>query len=121
MVTTNQRNYDDSIPGNAYVMDIDLDRDAELRVKGHLYEIAKINDQVIGGRQGYHMTEKGYKETLRNVADCADFEIVDDIAEQIKDELRTRGERPKNRRVRRKARSAVTQGGYATNSYLNSA
>ena len=36
------------------------DRDVELRIKGHLYEIQEINDEVIGGQQGWPMAKTGY-------------------------------------------------------------
>lgn len=97
------------------------DRESELRVKGHLYEIAKVNDRVIGGRQGWPASEGGYKRTLLNVAECADKEAVDEVALNIKDYIESNEERPTNRRVRRHARSLVTEKGFPATSYLNNA
>lgn len=97
------------------------DRESELRVKGHLYEIAKVNDQVIGGQQGWPAAEGGYKRTLLNVADCANDIAVDEVASYINDYIRTNEERPTNRKVRRHARSVVTEKGYPATPYLNKA
>jgi hypothetical protein len=101
--------------------EIELDRRAELIVNGHLYEIGQTNDEVLDDRRGYHMAELGYRETLRNVADCADMDQVDAVADWIKEQIETKEERPPNRRVRRTARTIVTEAGYPANQYLNSA
>jgi hypothetical protein len=98
-----------------------IDQDLELRIRGHLHEIAEINDDVIGSRQGFHMAEAGYIKTLVNVAECTDESAVDDVADWIKEYIRDRDERPKNRRVRRIARKKVTDMGYPANDYLNAA
>lgn len=97
------------------------DRETELRIKGHLYEIMEVNDDVIGGQQGFHMAEQGYIKTLINVADCADPDAVDEVARYIKEHIRKTEERPANRKVRRTARTVVTEAGYPANRYLNSA
>jgi hypothetical protein len=102
-------------------MSKDIDRDAELRARGHLYEIGKLNDEFVGSRRGYHMTEEGYETTLRNVAECAGLNELDEIAEYIKDQIRETKSRPANRRVRRYARRVVTEAGQPANEYLNAA
>lgn len=96
-------------------------RGLELRVKGHLYEIQEINDEIIEGRQGYPMSEFGYERTLMSVADCADENVIDEVANYIKNQIEANGERPKNRKVRRVARSRVSDAGYPANNYLNTA
>lgn len=97
------------------------DRDMELRIKGHLYEIEEINDEVIGGQQGLPMAKMGYQTTLMNVAECADADVVDEVATYIKEYIDEYEERPANRKVRRTARTKVTQAEYPANQYLNSA
>lgn len=97
------------------------DHDAELRIKGHLYEIGEVNEQVIGGEQGLPMAVRGYHSTLANVASCSNNEVVDTVASYIKSYIQQREERPPNRKVRRTARSEVTKAGYPSTSYLNSA
>jgi hypothetical protein len=67
------------------------------------------------------MAEMGYKTTLLNVAECADASAVDEVAAHIKQEILNQGERPANRKVRRTARSIVSQAGYPANNYLNTA
>lgn len=96
-------------------------QDLKLRVKGHLYEIQEVNDDVIGDRQGYPMAERGYQKTLFSVADCSDSDAVNEVAEFIKEKIQESGERPPNRSVRRKARQIVTSKGYPSTSYLNRA
>jgi len=108
--------------GDLFRMRPDLrDRDLELRIKGHLYEIQQVNDDQLESRQGYPMAEMGYQTTLLNVADCADADAVDEVAQYIKDYIQEYDERPANRKVRRKARSVVSQAGYPANRYLNAA
>jgi hypothetical protein len=41
-----------------------MDRNLDLRIKGHLYELGEINDDVLGTRQGFHAAEQGYESTL---------------------------------------------------------
>lgn len=96
-------------------------KDLALRVKGHLYEIEQVNDNIIGGQQGWPMAEEGYKTTLLNVADCADKQAVDEVADYIKRYIRDYEDRPANRKVRRKARAIVSDQGYPATSYLNKA
>lgn len=97
------------------------DRDTELRIKGHLYKIRAVNDEVLGSQQGLPMAEKGYETTLRNVADCADVKSVDKVAAYIKQYIQDRESRPPNRKVRRRARQEVSEAGYPPTSYLNAA
>lgn len=97
------------------------DRDIELRIKGHLYEIQEVNDEYIGSQQGLPMAEAGYKTTLLNVADCADSESIDTVANHIKEFIKDNNERPTNRKIRRYARSVVSKAGYPATSYLNAA
>lgn len=98
-----------------------MDRDYELRIKGHLYEIAKLNDEVLNSRQGFPMSEEGYLKTLKSVADCAGADMVDEVAEHIKDHIRTQEERPKNNAVRKKARLLLSEEGIVPDEYLNMA
>jgi len=98
-----------------------MDRGLELRIKGHLYEIREINDQVLGTRQGFPMAEKGYEKTLQSVASCSNPELVDQIAYDIKDKIRSREERPSNRSIRRDARMLLADEGIVADNYLNKA
>jgi|GEM_PF-1650357 len=100
---------------------LDVERDVELRIKGHLYEIGLVNDQVIESRQGYPASEGGYARTLESVASVANAELVDEVAEYIKDFIQDRKARPENQDVRIEARSKVSQAGHPADSYLNSA
>lgn len=99
----------------------DVHRDLELRIKGHLYEITEVNGEVLGSEQGLPMSEKGYKKTLRSVANCGNGELVDKVAESIKEHIRTHEERPQNRTVRRDARMLLTEQRIAPDAYLNRA
>lgn len=99
----------------------DMHRDLELRIKGHLYEITEVNDDVLGLEQGLPMSERGYEKTLRSVANCGNGELVDQVAESIKEHIRTHEERPENRTVRRDARMLLTEQGIAPDAYLNKA
>ena len=98
-----------------------MERDVELRIKGHLYEIASVNDEVLESRQGYPASEEGYEKTLTSVAEVAGPELMDDVAANIKGHIRQNGERPANLRVRREARSLVSKAGYPPDEYLNAA
>jgi hypothetical protein len=98
-----------------------MDRGLELRIKGHLYEIRETNDEVIDSRQGYPMAEKGYEKTLRSVANCANPELVDQVAENIKEHIRAREERPKNQSIRRDARMLLAEEEIVADRYLNTA
>src|SRR6056297_2805680 len=89
-----------------------MERDVELRVKGHLYEISEVNDEVMENRQGFHMSEEGYRKTLDSVLDVAGVDMVDDVVAYIKEYIREHEERPTNNDVRRKARSIVSKAGY---------
>lgn len=97
------------------------DRSLELRIKGHLHEIEDVNDDVLDSEQGLPMALMGYESTLINVADCADEEVVDEVANYIKDFISEYERRPKNRKIRREARSMVSKAGYPPTPYLNSA
>jgi len=101
--------------------EIEINPRTDLVIKGHLYEIGEVNDEIIGGRQGYPMSEQGYYRTLKEVADCASLEEVDSIALWIKNQIQRVEERPSNRKVRREAREIVTEAGYPATSYLNRA
>lgn len=98
-----------------------MGRGLELRIKGHLYEIREVNDQVIGTRQGFPMAEKGYKKTLQSVADCSKTELVDQVANNIKEQIRTQEERPSNQAIRRDARMLLADEGIVADTYLNTA
>jgi len=95
-----------------------MDRDLELRIKGHLYELGTVNDDVLGTRQGFHSAEQGHASTLESVADCAGADMVDRVAEII-GHIREREERPTNQSVRREARTLLSEEGYISNRYLN--
>jgi len=101
--------------------DTGVNRDLELRIKGHLYEIGELNDEVLGSRPGYPASEAGYSKTLESVAECADRELVDAVAGHIKDELRANKQRPENRSVRREARRLLVEDGVVPDDYLNTA
>lgn len=106
-----------SVPFNVKPMD----RDAELRIKGHLYEIATIDDEIIANRQGFPAAETGYRKTLESVLDVSRINLVDEMAEYIKDQIRTNKERPANQAVRKEARLRVSKAGYPPDEYLNAA
>ncbi len=96
-------------------------RDLELRIKGHLYEITEVNEEVLGSEQGLPMSVSGYEKTLRSVANCGNSELVDRVAESIKKHIRTHEDRPENQTVRRDARILLTEQGIAPDTYLNRA
>ena len=98
-----------------------MDRDADLRIKGHLYEIATIDDETIGNRQGFHAAETGYRKTFESVLDVSGIEMVDEVAEYIKDHIRSHEERPANQTVRKEARLRVSKAGDPPDEYLNAA
>lgn len=98
-----------------------MERSTELRIKGHLYEIGEIDEDVIGNRQGFHSAEAGYRRTLESVADCADTEMVDRIAGEIKTHIQNRKERPANQSVRKNARRTLVEAEILPDSYLNEA
>ena len=109
-----------------------MDRDAELRIKGHLFEIEEYNDEFIGHQQGYPISERAYKKTLESAAECATEApksmknsevkmVIDQVADYIKEYIEDYEDRPENRKVRRKARKIVSQAGYPPDSYLNAA
>lgn len=98
-----------------------ITRDLELRLHGHLREITLANDDVIGSRQGFPPTITAYEKTLRSVAECATVNELDEIAEHIKDQIRNHGQRLANRRVRRTARTLISQVGYPADDFLNAA
>lgn len=98
-----------------------MDRDVELRIKGHLYEIGSVNDEVLDSRQGYPASEEGYEKTLNSVAAIAGPDLADEMADYIKHHIQRKQERPTNQRVRREARSRVSKAGYPPDEYLNAA
>lgn len=99
----------------------DVNRDLELRIKGHIYEIATVNDEVLGSRQGFPMAERGYAKTLESVAGCAGIDLVDRVADDIREHIRTKEERPENQSVRRDARLLIAEEGFLPDTYLNGA
>lgn len=98
-----------------------IPRDTELRIHGHLYEIGEVNDRVIGDRQGFPPAIRGYENTLLSVGECATMEEVDTIAEEIKSQIQETHQRPRNRSLRRTARSVVSRAGYPADEFLNTA
>jgi len=98
-----------------------MERDAELRIKGHLYEISSLNDEVIESRQGYPASEQGYRKTLDSVLDISGVELMDGIAAFIKEYIQEHQERPANQTVRKEAQSRVSKAGYPADEYLNAA
>lgn len=98
-----------------------MERDVELRLCGHLYEIASANDEVLGTRQGFPASETGYRKTLNSVLDVAGPNLMDEVADSIKDHIRTHEERPANQAVRKDARKLVSKAGYPPDDYLNAA
>jgi hypothetical protein len=97
----------------------DVDRDTELRVKGHLYELDKLDDEYLDTKQGFHSAEQGYAKTLESVAQCAGTEMVDLVADKVKEHIRSEGERPDNKSVRRDARMLLSEEGFVADEYLN--
>jgi hypothetical protein len=54
-----------------------VNRDLELRIKAPLlYEIATVDGEVFGSRQGFSAVESGYSKTLESVVNCAGSELV---------------------------------------------
>lgn len=98
-----------------------MDRDLQLRLKGHLREIREINNEVLGSRQGFPAAITGYEKTLESVADTAGEELMDEVASLIKDHIREHEDRPENQTVRREARSMVSKAGHPPDEYLNAA
>lgn len=106
------------VPGHLVMA---IQRDLELRIQGHLREIGQVNDDVIGGRQGFHPAVNGYERTLTSVAECATVDEVDEVATYIKNEIREDESRPANQKVRRAARTTVSRAGHPANDFLNAA
>jgi len=104
-----------------FVLRVTMERDIELRMKGHLYEVATIDDKIIGNRQGFHSAEQGYLKTLTSVVEIAGSDLMDTVAEDIKKHIEEHHQRPKNQSVRREARSLVSKAGYPPDAYLNAA
>lgn len=98
-----------------------MNRDTELRIKGHLYEVASVDKKIIANAQGFHSAEQGYIKTLTSVAEIAGPELMDEVAEKIKQHIVEQHERPKNQSVRKEARSLVSKAGYPPDDYLNAA
>jgi len=98
-----------------------MERDVELRMKGHLYEIGSVNDEVIESRQGFPASEHGYQKTLESVLEIAGQELMDEMAAYIKEHIREEQERPENQAVRKQARRRVSKAGYPPDEYLNAA
>lgn len=98
-----------------------MNRDGELRRNGHLYEIASVNDKVLGSRQGFPAAEDGYRRTLNSVFNIAGPDLMDEVAASIKDHIRTHEERPTNQAIRKDARTLVSRAGHPPDDYLNAA
>jgi len=98
-----------------------MERDVELRIKGHLYEIASVNDEVLESRQGFPASERGYRKTLESVVDIAGPDLLDEMAAYIKEYIQDHHERPPNQTVRIEARSRVSKAGHPPDEYLNAA
>lgn len=98
-----------------------MERDLELRMKGHLYEIGSVNDEILESRQGFPASEQGYRQTLESVLEIAGQELMDEMAAYIKEHIRGNEERPANQAVRKQARRRVSKAGYPPDEYLNAA
>jgi len=98
-----------------------MERDVDLRIKGHLYEIASVNDEVLESRQGFPASERGYRKTLESVVDIAGPDLLDEMAAYIKEYIQDHHERPPNQTVRIEARSLVSKAGHPPDEYLNAA
>jgi hypothetical protein len=96
-----------------------MERDVELRIKGHLYEIASVNDEVLESRQGFPASERGYRKTLESVVDIAGPDLMDEMAAYIKEYIQDHHERPPNQNVRIESRSRVSKAGHSRDEYLN--
>jgi hypothetical protein len=72
-----------------------MERDVELRIKRHLYEIASVNDEVLESRQGFPASERGYRKTLESVVDIAGPDLLDEMAAYIKEYIQDHHERPR--------------------------
>lgn len=46
-----------------------IDRELQLRLKGHLWEMAGVNAEVLDSRQGFPAAIRGYEKTFESVAD----------------------------------------------------
>lgn len=72
-------------------------------------------------RQGFPAAEGGCKKTLKSVADVAGRDLIDDVAEYIKEFIQKKERRPENNAVRTEARKMVSRAGYPPDPYLNAA
>jgi len=98
-----------------------MERDVNLRIKGHLYEIAPVRDEVLQSRQGFPASRRGYRKRLESVVDIDGPDLMDEIAAYIKEYIQDHHERPTNQTVRIEARSRVSKAGYPPDEYLNAA
>jgi hypothetical protein len=98
---------------------LNVNRDTELRVKGHLYELDKLDDEYLDTKQGFHSAEQGYARTFESVAECAGTEMMDLVAEKVKEHIRSENDRPDNKSVRRDARMLLSEEGFVADEYLN--
>jgi hypothetical protein len=71
-----------------------MERDFELRIKGHLYKIASVNDEVLESRQGFPASERGYRKTLESVVEIAGPDLMDEMASYIKEYIQDHHKRP---------------------------
>ena len=72
-----------------------MERDVDLRIKGHLYEIASVNDEVLESRQGFPASERGYRKTPESVVAIAGPDLLDEMAAYIEEYIQDRHERPR--------------------------
>lgn len=98
-----------------------MERDIGLRIKGHLYEIASVNDEVLESRQGFPASGRGYRKILKSVVDTAGPDLMDEMTVYIKEYIQDEHERPANQTVRIEARIRVSKAGYPPDEYLNAA
>jgi RNA polymerase-interacting CarD/CdnL/TRCF family regulator len=95
-----------------------MERSTELRIKGHLYEIRELNDEVIESRQGLPSSLKGYQKTLESVARSGTVDELDTVADVIKKSMREQESRPKNKSVREAARDILADEEILPEDYL---
>lgn len=96
----------------------DMERVVELQVKGHLREIENIDEEVIENGQGRPPAMDGYRRTLESVAECAGPEMVGEVADEIKNRIKTSESRPANHKIRTYAAKRVAADGIAPDEYL---
>ena len=73
-----------------------MDRDLAIRVKGHLYEIRELDDEIPDSRQGFPLSETGYEKILPSFAEDAGAKQMGEVAKWIKNYFQKNEERPLN-------------------------